>query len=343
MKAAVIRRHGGPEAIELADLPDPEPGPGEAVVDLKAASLDHLDVWVRRGGRMELAFPHVIGSDGAGVVSAVGESPRGVSAGDEVIVYPGIACGRCEFCRAGEQSMCAEFGIVGMDRPGLFAGKVCLPIGCLAPKPAYLSFEEAASLCIAYLTAWRMLTSRAGLRPGETVLIHGIGGGVALAGLQIAKLCSARVIVTSSSDEKLARAAELGADEGINYRESDDLASRVRELTDGRGVDVAFDTVGAATWPVDLAALRRGGRVVICGVTSGAEAVTDLQALYWNQLTALGSTLGSYEDLRAFLAFAAAAELHPVIDSTRPLDEARAAAERMEAGEQFGKIVLTVP
>jgi NADPH:quinone reductase-like Zn-dependent oxidoreductase len=329
--------------LVIEDVPAPEPGPGEAVVRLRAAALNHLDVWVRRGGRAPApAGPQVLGSDGAGVVSALGPGACGMAVGQEVVVNPGLACGTCELCRGGQQSLCVDFGIIGMSRAGTFAEQVAVPAANLAPKPAHLSFAEAAALTLAHTTAWRMLMTRAGLQPGETVLIHGIGGGVALAALQIARLVCARAIVTSSSDEKLDRARALGADETINYRATPDVAGRVRDLTNRRGVDVAVDTVGAATWPIDLAALRRGGRVVVCGVTSGAEASTDLRALYWNQLTALGSTLGSDQDFRAMLRAVSAARMKPVIDCVLPLEQARAAAERMERGQQFGKIVLDI-
>lgn len=342
MKAALIRKQGGPEVIEVSDIPEPKPGPWEVVVDVHAAALNHLDIWVRAGGRANLSGPHVLGSDAAGVVSALGESVHGVNMGDEVVIRAGLSCGCCESCLAGQQSLCATFGIVGMSRNGTFAERVAVPAINVAPKPAHLNFEEAAALGVAYVTAWRMLATRAALRPGETVLIHGIGGGVALAGLQIAKLSSARVIVTSSSDEKLKRAADLGADETINYKRTKDVAARVRELTGGRGADIALDSVGAAAWPVDIQAVRKGGRVVICGVTTGAEAVTDLRAVYWNQLTLLGSTFGSHEDVRSLLAFVEAAKLRPVIDSIMPLAKVREATERMESGSQFGKIILKV-
>ncbi|MHC5034279.1 MAG: zinc-binding dehydrogenase [Planctomycetota bacterium] len=342
MKAAVIRKHGEAGVIAVEQVADPEARPGEVVVDLQAAALNHLDIWVRRGGRVALEWPHVIGSDGAGVVAALGESVHGIEVGREVIINPGLSCGCCEFCRSGEQSLCSDFSIVGMGRPGTFAEKVAVPARCVAPKPAHLSFEESAGLGIAYTTAWRMLMTRARVRPGEAVLIHGIGGGVALAALQIARLASARPIVTSSADDKLAKAAALGADAGVNYLETEDVAAAVRSLTDGRGVDVVVDTVGAATWPIDFAAVRRGGRIVICGVTSGPEAHTDLRALYWNQLTVLGSTLGSDEDFRSMLAAVEATELKPVVDSVFPLDDVLAATKRLEAGHQFGKIALAI-
>jgi NADPH:quinone reductase-like Zn-dependent oxidoreductase len=258
------------------------------------------------------------------------------------MIFPRLSCGCCEFCRAGEQSLCSDLDILGIARNGTFAEQVAVPVGCIAPKPEYLSFAEASALGIAYTTAWRMLTARAQVSPGETVLIHGIGGGVALAALQFCAMMAVSTIVTSSSDEKLTKALQLGATHTINYGLESDVGLQVRELTDGRGADVAFDTVGAATWNEDFRAVRRGGRIVLCGVTTGSQATTDLRSLYWNQLTILGSTMGSDEDYRLMVSAIEAAELHPVIDSIVPLSEVRHAAERMEAGEQFGKIVLEI-
>jgi NADPH:quinone reductase-like Zn-dependent oxidoreductase len=341
MKAAFIRKHGEPDCVEFGDVPAPRPAPGEVVIAVRAAALNHLDIWVRKGGRATgLQMPHVLGSDAAGVIAEVGEGVAGVSQGDEVVLYPGLSCGSCEYCRRGQQSECTDFGIVGLSRPGTFAERVAVPAANAFPKPPHLTFEEAAALTLAHLTAWRMLMTLARILPGETVLIHGIGGGVALAGLQLAKLVGATAIVTSSSDEKLARATQMGADHVINYRKALDTAQSVRELTANRGVDIAFDTVGAATWSVDFSAIRRSGRIVLCGVTGGAQAPTNLQALYWNHFSVLGSTLGSLEECRQMLRAVAAASLKPVIDSVEELADARRAIARMEAGEQFGKIVL---
>ena len=343
MKAVTIREHGELDVMRVEDIPEPAPGDFEVLLGVRAAALNHLDIWVRKGGRgRTVEGVHVLGSDGAGVVEGIGAKAHGVSVGDEVIVNPAVSCGCCEYCLRGEQSECPDFGLIGAMRPGTFAEKVVVPAECVLPKPEHLTWEEAAALPLAYVTAWRMLMTRARLRPGETVLIHGIGGGVALAGLQWAKLAGAEVIVTSSSDEKLARAQGLGADHTINYRTTPDVAARVREITGGRGVDIAFDAVGAATWPVDIAAVRKGGRVVICGVTTGAEAATNLQAVYWNQLTLLGSTMGSQEDFRQMLRAATVSGLKPVVDRVYPLDQARDAMARMEQGEQFGKVVLRV-
>jgi len=342
VRAVGIRTHGELGVVHIEDFAAPSAAPGEVVLDLRAAALNHLDIWVRKGGRATIPMPHVLGSDGAGVVAEVGPGVSGVKVGDEVVVSVGLSCGACEACGRGEQSECASFGIIGLSRPGVFAERAAVPAANLLPKPKGLTWEEAAALGIAYATAWRMLFTRAKLRPGETVLIHGIGGGVALAALQFATHAGAEAIVTSSSDEKLRRAGELGAARGINYRKTPDVAAAVREATGGRGADVSVNTVGAAAWPVDLAALRKGGRAVVCGVTTGAEAPTNLQALYWNQLSLLGSTFASHEDFRLMLGTVAAAGIKPVIDSVFPLGRAVEAMARMERGEQFGKIVLTI-
>ncbi len=341
MKAAVIREHGGPEVIRVEDLPDPTPRAGEVLLDVHAAGLNHLDLWVRKGGRSELAFPHVLGTDAAGVVEAVGDGVAGVSPGDEVLVYPGV-CLRCPQCAEEDLLLCEDFGIVGLATQGVFADKAVLPARCVVPKPADWAFPEAAALVVAYLTAWRMLTTRANLRPGQTVLIHGIGGGVALAGLQIARLLGAEIVVTSSSNDKLSRARQLGAHHTLNYQLCGDPANALLETLDGRKVDVAFDSVGAATLPMDLDLVRRGGTIVNCGVTTGAQAELSIQKIYWNQLNVLGSTLGTHSELRAMLRAFEINNVKPVIDRMYPLAQIRDATERMDNGEQMGKIVLTM-
>jgi NADPH:quinone reductase-like Zn-dependent oxidoreductase len=342
MKAAVITEHGELDKVNLAELARPRPGQGEVLILVKSAALNHLDIWVRKGRRgVTLSMPHILGSDAAGVISEVGAGVDGFSVGDEVIINPGLSCGKCEYCRRGEQSECVSFGIVGMSRPGTFAEYVDVPATNIYSKPSHLNFDEAAALPLSYVTAWRMLMIRGGLQAGQTVLIHGIGGGVALAALQFAKLADAVVIVTSSSDEKLGHAEQIGADHIINYKVGD-VKDTVMGVTGGRGVDVVIDTVGAATWPVDFSVVRRGGKIVLCGVTSGPKAETNLQALYWNQLTIMGSTMGSDEDFREMLSAVSAAKLKPVIDSVFPLGKIRDATSRMEQAGQFGKVVLKI-
>jgi NADPH:quinone reductase-like Zn-dependent oxidoreductase len=343
VKAVVIHENGGPECIQIDDVPDPTPSRGEVVIRVHAAALNHLDIWVRRGRPgVELAPPHVLGSDATGVIASVGEDVTGLGEGDPVILNPGLSCGHCEFCLRGEQNVCPDFGLVGMSRPGTYAEFVAVPAENVYSVPDHLSSAEAAALPLAHLTAWRMLVTRCGLRPGESVLIHGIGGGVAIAALQIAHLAGAEVIVTSASDEKLLRARELGAHHTINYRSCDGVGEMVRDMTHGRGVDIAFDTTGAATCPINFEAVRRGGRMVHCGVTTGATAELNLSALYWNHFTIMGSTMGSAEDFRQMLGAIHAAGVKPVIDTVQPLARAREATMRMEEAAQFGKIVLEV-
>jgi NADPH:quinone reductase-like Zn-dependent oxidoreductase len=345
MRAICIREFGGIDKIKLENLPDPKPGPGEALLRVKAAALNHLDLWVRRGRPgLTLKDAHVLGSDGAGVVAALGPGCEGlaVKPGDEVLLNPAVSCLRCEACLRGMQSECAHFRLIGFQLQGTYAELAVVPALNLFPKPPNLSWEEAAALPLAHMTAFRMLAVRAQVQPGDTVLIHGIGGGVALAGLQLALLMGASVLVTSSSDAKLALAKKLGARDGLNYKTTPDVGAAVKALTGGRGVDVVFDTAGTATLAASMAALRRAGRIVTCGITSGAETTINLQQLYWNHLSLLGSTMGSMDDLRRLVRLAADRSLKPVIDRVFPLDQAAAATARMEAGEQCGKIVLTV-
>ena len=343
MRAAVIREHGGLDRVRVEEISEPKFADDEVLLNVRSAGLNHLDIWVRKGrGGTRLSEPHVIGSDAAGVVMAVGAKVKGVTVGDEVVLNPGLSCGCCDYCDGGEQSECVTFGIVGLSRHGTFAEQVAVPARNVFGKPPHMSFTEAGAFVLAYLTAWRMLMTRAQLEPGQTVLIHGIGGGVALSALQLAKLAGAEVIVTSSSDEKLDLAGQIGADHAINYRTGNDVAQSAKDLTSGAGVDIVIDTVGAATWPIDFSAVRRGGKIVLCGVTSDAEAATNLRALYWNQLTIMGSTMGSDEDFRQMVKAVTAGKLRPVIDSVKPLENVADAMGRMERADQFGKIVLEV-
>lgn len=340
MRAALIREHGDLNVVQVAQVEVPEPGAGEVALKVLYAGLNHLDIWVRMG-RTKMRMPHILGCDAVGIVTAVGENVESPRVGEQVIVNPALGCGCCEFCRAGEQSLCVSFGIIGLSRDGTFAEQAIVPASNCYPKPPHLSDEEAGALALTYVTAWRMLMTRAQVKPGESVLIHGIGGGAALSALQLAKRIGAEVFVTSSSNEKLSRARELGADHAINY-EKGSVVEWIRSHKGDRGVDVAIDAVGAATWPLDIACVRKGGRVVLCGVTSGAKAETDLRTLYWNQLTVLGSTMGSTRDFEQMLAAVTVNRLRPIIDEVFPLDRVRDAMAKMEEARQFGKIVLKV-
>lgn len=343
MKAVFIREFGGLDKIQTGDLPNPKPGRGHVRVRVKAAALNHLDIWVRRGRPgLSLDHPHVLGSDLAGVVDELGEGVTGLAPGQDVVANPGVSCQQCEWCLRGAHSECPHFRLIGFQEEGVYAEYAVVPAVNLAPKPAHLSWPEAAALNLAHLTAWHMLFERVQLRAGETVLIHGIGGGVALAALQYCQMAGATALVTSSSDEKLQRARTLGASSLINYRSTPDVAAEVRRLTENRGVDVALDSAGAPTLPISLAAVRRGGRIVTCGITGGAKAEINLQQLYWNHISLAGSTMGSQEDYRRMLRAVSQTGMKPVMDRVFPLEQYPAAVSRMEEGGQFGKIALTL-
>ncbi|MCP4712430.1 MAG: zinc-binding dehydrogenase [Planctomycetes bacterium] len=341
MKAVTLNNFDGPDSIQIQDMPVPQITDDEVLLDVKAASLNHLDIWVTMGRHgPNVTPPHIAGADGAGIVAAVGSRVKNITVGQEVLVNPGLSCNNCRFCNAGNHSVCNDFGIMGFSRPGTFAEKVAVPAVNIYPKPPHLDFAAAAALPLDHVTAWRMLITRCQIQPGDTVLIHGIGGGAALAGLQIARTTGARVIATSSSDQKLTKAQSMGAAHLINYKTSPDVAQEVLDFTDGAGVDFAFDSVGAETWPINEKVLRRGGTVVTCGVTTGPTTTVSLQRIYWNQLTILGSTMGSQEDFRAMITAVDINKITPVIDSTFPLDQAPAAYQRMHQAQQFGKIIL---
>lgn len=340
MKAVLMRAHGGPEVVRVEELPDPEPGPGQVVVAVKAAALNHLDVWVREGWQgLKLSFPHVFGSEAAGVVEAVGPGVDGARAGDEVLVNPSFGCGRCERCLSGQENLCRSFTIYGEHVPGAQAERFVVPARHVLPKPARLSFEEAAAVPLTFMTAWHALVVRARVRPGETVLVHAAGSGVGVAAVQIAKLFGARVIATAGSDAKLERARALGADEVVNY-ERQDFLKEVKRLTDRRGVEVVFEHVGKSTWERSILSAALGGRIVTVGATTGFDPLTDLRHVFYRQLSILGSTMGTAGDVAQVLRFVEEGKLRPVVDRVLPLAEARAAQELLSSRAQFGKIVL---
>ncbi|MDX6476808.1 MAG: hypothetical protein QOH95_2319 [Gaiellaceae bacterium] len=318
MKAIRIHEDGGPEVLRYEDAPDPEPGDGEALVELRAASLNHLDIWIRKG-LPSVPKPRILGADGAGVLAGTEE---------RVVINPGIVSN-------------GKMHIVGETMDGTHAELVAVPRDFLHPIPAALSFEEAAAFPLVFETAYRMLVTRARLQEGEWVLIWGIGGGVATAALSIAKALGAQVVVTSSSDEKLERASELGADATVNHA-SGDVVARVKDVTGG-GAHVVVDDVGEATWKRTLDAARAEGRIVVCGATTGPNPPAALHRVWWKQLSILGSTMGTPEDFKGAYDLIAAGKAKPVVDKVFPLAEARAAHERLEAGQQLGKIVLSIP
>ena len=344
MRGLTISVHGGLDRIELRDdLPVPELRHDTDVrVRIRAAAINHLDLFVVGGlPNVRITPPWILGSDGMGVVDSVGSAVTSVSPGDTVLLNPGISDRSCAYCLAGEQPLCPNFHILGEQRPGTLTEYVVVPQVNVARIPATSDEAEAAGFALATLTAWRMLVTRADLQPGEHLLIWGIGGGVALACLQIAKLIGAHVTVTSSSDDKLARARDLGADDTINYVGLD-VGREMRRRTEKRGVDVVVDTVGEATWTQSLGALGKKGRLVTCGGTSGPMVTTDVRRLFWNQWSILGSTMGSESEFQAIVAHFNAGRLRPPVDSVYPLADGREAFERMQNSEQFGKLVMRV-
>ena len=344
MKAAFLTRHGGNDVLSVGSLPDPVPGPGEVLVRLSTAALNRLDLFVRNGiPGVPVEFPHVPGADGCGRVEALGAGLAGLAVGERVVLQPGLSCGSCEFCRDGERSLCVDYEILGEHRSGTLAERIVVPAANVWKAPAWLTNEEAAAFPLAAMTAWRMLVTRAALRPGESVLIHGIGGGVSAYALQIARLAGASlVIVTSGNEEKLERALKMGADVAIDYRKVD-VGRKVRELTGKRGVDVVVDSVGAATWRASLTAAAKKGRIVTCGATSGPNPEEEIRTIFWKQLSILGSTMGTDSEFEVLLKAVERRQVLPVVDEAFSLDDVRAAYERVESGAGFGKVVVKIP
>lgn len=344
MNALTISAHGGLDRIECRnDLPEPElRSPTDVRIRVRAAALNHLDLFVVSGLPGVTITPNwVLGADACGVVESVGSAVEHVAAGDFVVVNPGISDRTCEYCLAGEQPLCPHFKLLGEHLPGTMAELVVVPGANVRAIPANVSVEHAAAFTLATLTAWRMVVTRARVRPGEDVLIWGIGGGVALAALQICKQIGARVWAVSSSAEKLRRAGEMGADELLNRNEVE-VAKIVRERTGKRGMNVVIDNVGRATWSQSLLALGRAGRLVTCGATSGPLVETDVRRMFWNQWTLMGSTMGNDAEFDAIVNELRAGRLMPPIDSVFSLEEGRAAFERLSSEAQFGKIVVRV-
>jgi NADPH:quinone reductase-like Zn-dependent oxidoreductase len=342
VKAIIFEKHGGPEVLQYAEAPEPQLGSRDVLVRVRACALNHLDLWVRGGlPGVPIPLPHIPGSDVAGEIAKVGTEVKRVTVGQKVLLAPGISCGRCAMCLAGQDNRCAEFSNLGYIHNGGCAEFVrCPEVNCF-PYPENLSWEEAAAVPLVFQTAWHMLVGRAQLQPGEQVLVLGAGSGVGSAAIQIAKFFGCHVIATAGSEEKLAKAKELGADETIHhYREK--IRDVVKKLTAKRGVDVVFEHVGTAVWDDCVASLAPGGRLVTCGATSGFDAKIDIRFLFVRQLSILGSYMGTKAELATVLKLVAAGKLKPVVDRIFPLAECRAAHEYLESGAQFGKVVLKV-
>lgn len=340
-RAMVIVGHGGPEVLEEREIDVREPAPGEVRVRVRAVALNHMDLWVRRGGpafRVEL--PHRLGCDVVGDVEAVGGGVTNAKEGDAVVLNPGISCGVCRACLAGEDNFCRRYRILGEHTHGGYGGLLVVPAANLVPRPPGLTDAEAAAFPLTFLTAWQMLVRRAALRAGEVVLVHGAGSGVGIAAIAIAKLLGARVIATAGSRDKVEKALALGAEHGIDYAQ-EDFVARVKELTGKRGVDVVFEHVGGDVFAKSVLATASGGRIVTCGATAGFEPKVDLRHVFFRQISVLGSTMGSKADLIDVAAHVARGALRPVVDRVLPLREAALAHDALETRNVFGKVVLT--
>lgn len=341
MKAVRIREHGGVEQLRYEDSADPElKAPNDVVVRLNAAALNRIDIEIRAGlTSADVPLPHILGADGAGVVAAVSSAVKTVKPGDAVCLYPAMGCGQCEYCLTDREFMCPRLELLGARRAGTYAEYVRVPELACFPIPAGLSFEEAAAFPLAFVTAWRMLVTQAEIKPGESILILGVGGGVASAALQVANKLATQVIAASSNDLKLTRATELGTAHVINYRKAD-FVREVRTFTEKRGVDVVVDCIGGDGWIKSLAALAKGGRLVTCGAMAGTRPQTNLQRIFWNHLKVFGANWGSRSEFHQLLKFLEASGVKPVLDRVFPLKDAVKAHQRLENREQFGKIIL---
>ncbi|GAB4581251.1 MAG: zinc-binding dehydrogenase [Anaerolineales bacterium] len=343
MKAILYHTHGGPEVLEYADFPDPEPVRGEVLVRLHAAALNRVDLWTRNGWPgIKLQYPHIPGSDGAGEIAALGEGVTGVEVGQRVVLNANLGCGTCDFCLAGQDNLCRTWHLLGETVRGTNAEYLNVPAANVLPLPNGFDYHAAAAASLVFLTAWHSLITRANLRPGESVLIVGASGGVNTASIQIAKLAGATVYVVGAGPEKLALAESLGADVLIDRTKEEDWSKTIFKLTNRRGVDVVVDNVGT-TYPLSFRAARKGGRILSVGNTGGPKFEIDNRFIFGKHLSIIGSTMGTKKDFAEVFALIFAGKLRPVLDKTFPLQEARAAHERLEKGEQLGKITLSIP
>jgi len=338
MKAVRIHEFGGPEVLRFEDVPDPQPRLDHVLVRVKACALNHLDIFVRKG-LPGVKLPHILGSDIAGEIVHVGDYVSGLNSGQRVLLAPMLFCNHCAKCAAGLQNQCAEFTVLGNLVDGGDCELIAVPAVNVIPIPDWLDFTQAASVPLVFLTAWHMLVGRAGIRPGQTVLVLGGGSGVGIAAIQIAKLFHATVIATAGDETKLEKARALGADHGINHYKQK-ISQEVRTITNKAGVDIVVEHVGAATWDESMKSLKPGGTIVTCGATTGPNAAFDLRFLFVRQLSFLGSYMGTMGELHEVLKHVFAGTLKPVVDRSFPLKDARAAHEYMEASQMFGKIVL---
>lgn len=342
MKTILFHHHGGPEVLEYTDFPKPEPGPGEILVRLRAAALNRLDIWVRNGWPgIKLEYPHIPGADGAGEVAALGEGVTGWNIGDHVVINANLGCGQCEFCLSGHDNMCREWKLLGETVRGTFREYIALPAKQLFKIPTNFDFRTAAAAGLVYLTAWHSLIVRGNLQPVETVLIVGASGGVNTASITIAKHMGAQVIVVGSGTEKLKLAESLGADILIDREKDPEWSKAVYSVTHKRGVDIVVDNVGT-TYPLSFRAARKGGRILSVGNTGGPKFEIDNRFVFSKHLSILGSTMGTLQDFSDVMSLVTSGKLKVALDKTFPLQEARSAMERLESGQQLGKITLEI-
>lgn len=338
MKAVRFHEHGGADVLRAEDAPDPVLSPGEVLVRVRACALNHLDIWNRRGV-VRMRLPHILGADVAGDIADGHDT--GVPAGQRVMLQPGLSCGRCTMCLEGRDNECPHYDVLGSQSDGGYAELVKVPVQNIIPLPDAIGYVEAAAFPLTFVTAWHMLITRAAIRPGEDVLVLGAGSGVGQAAIQIAWLHGARVFATAGTDDKLARARELGAHAAINHH-TQDVPAEIRRLTSNRGVDVVIEHVGTATWERSLKCLARSGRLVTCGATTGYDAAVDLRFLFARQYSLMGSYMGTKSELLRAAQFFFSGQLRAIVDRTFPLPEAAAAHRHLEEGKQFGKVVLEV-
>ena len=343
MKVVSFSHHGGPEVLQYGDLPDPQPSAGDVLVRLHTAGLNRLDVWVRSGWPgIKLAYPHIPGADGAGEIAALGPGVTGWNIGDRVVINSNLSCGCCEFCQAGQDNRCVQWGLLGETRSGTYAEYVAIPAANAYPLPSGFDERAAAAAALVFHTAWHSLITRAGLHPVEKVLIVGATGGVNMASIQIAKLCGAVVYVVAANAQKLRLAESLGADYLIDHSQDEDWARTIYQITAKRGVDVVVDNVGT-TFPQSFRAACKGGRILTVGNTGGPKFEIDNRYIFAKHLSILGSTMGTRRDFAAVMDLVFSGVLKPVLDETYPLHEAEMAHRRLDAGEQMGKITLSIP
>lgn len=343
MKAVRISKHGGPEVLRLEEIAEPACNkPDEVLVQIKASSINHLDIWVRQGvPGWKVPLPITPGSDGAGIVAGKGEGVNDLNAGEKVVVIPNVSCGHCQACTDGWDNLCDRYGILGETCSGCDAEYICLPRRNVIPMPKHLSFEEAAAIPLVFMTAWHMLVSKAGVGPEKRVLVLAGGSGIGSAAVQIAKLYGAQVITTVGNEEKLVKAKELGADFVINHHK-ESISKKVKEITDGKGADIIVEHTGKATWQESLKSLAKCGKIVTCGATTGSVVEINLAHLFSKHQQIIGSTMASRGELFEIMHLVGQKKLRPVVDTTFPLTDVVKAHKYVEAGKQFGKVMLTL-